>query len=253
METYIFNPLASGSDARYLSGSLEASSGILVEYWPVEISNYKLSIYSKVNVKSGDSLYFNLNNDTRIELRVDRVINLKVARIPLIKMTLVTKEQQLEACMQHISELKGWTINTLKEENHRVSSDHLALRAARINSASTITVKAKTFGTPNYFSLTTKNVSKSGMLIENFSKLDTVPFGVNTIIEIKIDPAEEKLKQSVTCLAKVIRRETTQRQDQHSSEFGIKLIEMTPEQVDTWAEFVETQERQLFDQGALVA
>src|SRR5690606_15066634 len=70
-------------------------------------------------------------------------------------------------------------------------------------------VESKTIGTDANYKLSTVDVSRSGLLL-SWDKDFRIPFNVNTILEMTIDPDSKCLGGPVSCLGKVVRRERTE-------------------------------------------
>jgi hypothetical protein len=111
-----------------------------------------------------------------------------------------------------------------------VRPNKLAVRAPRVSID--LVVESKTLGTSAAYSMSTEDVSRSGLLLvwERESKM---PFIVNTLIEMTIDPKGSCLSKPVTCLGKVVRKDAQDGSSQ-STRFGIQIVQMDPGDIQNW-------------------
>jgi hypothetical protein len=111
-----------------------------------------------------------------------------------------------------------------------VRPNKLAVRAPRV--AIDLVVESKTLGTSAAYSMSTEDVSRSGLLLvwERESKM---PFIVNTLIEMTIDPEGSCLSRPVTCLGKVVRRDA-QNGSSQTTRFGIQIVQMDSSDIQNW-------------------
>jgi hypothetical protein len=115
--------------------------------------------------------------------------------------------------------------------NRQFRGDPQWLRAPRLNLD--LEVKSKTIGTNTNYSLFTEDVSRSGILLV-WERDSRVPFIVNTLIEMTIDPSCTCLGQPVTCLGKVVRREATGAANGHGTRLGIQIVQIDSSDQHTW-------------------
>jgi len=111
-----------------------------------------------------------------------------------------------------------------------VRPNKLAVRAPRVSID--LVVESKTLGTSAAYSMSTEDVSRSGLLLvwERESKM---PFIVNTLIEMTIDPTGSCLSKPLTCLGKVVRRDAKDGSGQ-ATRFGIQIVQMDPSDAQNW-------------------
>ena len=119
--------------------------------------------------------------------------------------------------------------------------------------ADDIRLELKTFGSSTVCELEAINISITGLLTCAFS--DTLPFKTSTIIELTIDPRQEKLPISIDCFAKIAR---TERIAFHSEDknhdhdiilFGIHFTDMETAQFNIWDRYVGEVESKALAQG----
>jgi hypothetical protein len=121
------------------------------------------------------------------------------------------------------------------------------IRTRRYQVDTGILVESKTIGTDISYRLTTKNVSRSGMLL-SWQKAFSLPFMVNTIIELKIDAKSAVLSEPVSCLGKVVRRV-----DQDGVHFGVQIIQMENDDLVAWEHCIALIEKRLTQLDQAVA
>ena len=118
------------------------------------------------------------------------------------------------------------------------------VRAPRYVPDRDLMVESKTIGSDISYKLTTENVSRSGMLL-SWQRSVQVPFLVNTIVEMRIDPRGEFLSMPVNCLGKVVRRD-----DESGVRFGVQIIQIDNDDMVAWENclaIIEKRSSQLFD------
>ena len=111
------------------------------------------------------------------------------------------------------------------------------VRAPRVALEESIVVESKTLGTNVSYRLTTHNVSKSGLLL-HWSNDSRLPFIINTLIEMTIDPGAVVLKQPVNCLGKIVRKEGSV-----PTEFGVRIVQIDNSDLEAWESCVSVLER----------
>lgn len=106
-----------------------------------------------------------------------------------------------------------------------------------------LTVESKTLGSKVPYSLNTVNISKTGLLLgkEEGAK---VPFIVNTLLELTIDPTCSFLAEPVSCLAKVVRLETIDEMGKIvNGKFGVQIIQLENDDAVTWESCLSNLEK----------
>src|SRR5690606_16849314 len=121
-------------------------------------------------------------------------------------------------------------------------ASRMEFRSTRFEVKPTIPVHAKTFGAIGEYTLYTVNVSKSGLLVATEAD-SPVPFIVNTLLEITIDPSAQRLAQPILCLAKVVRHKRTVQGNRRIQFFGVHFIEFNGQAQLAWQRTLEELER----------
>lgn len=81
---------------------------------------------------------------------------------------------------------------------------NMRVRAPRV--PMDLEVESRTIGTSAAYRFSTVDVSRSGLLLQ-WDREAKMPFIINTLLEITIDPTASCLEKPVLCLGKVVRRE----------------------------------------------
>jgi len=108
--------------------------------------------------------------------------------------------------------------------------DQTRVRAPRV--AYDLEVSSKTIGTSADYSFSTEDVSRSGLLLL-WEKDGRMPFIVNTLIEMTIDPSARCLDKPVLCLGKVVRREHVE-SDSTTTRLGIQIVQWDHHDQNLW-------------------
>ena len=93
-----------------------------------------------------------------------------------------------------------------------------------------VLVDSNTLGVPQGYRLPVENLSLSGLLLTRGSYRH-VPYQINTLIELAIDPEGGLLDRPIHCLGKVVRLTT---ESGHRREFGIQIIHMDSKDQTVW-------------------
>ena len=138
--------------------------------------------------------------------------------------------------------------------NHRASrSPESRVRAPRFDSKSgDLLVESKTIGTDVAFKMMTGNFSRSGLLLE-WQHQSQMPFIVNTILEMRIDPMGSVLDTPVLCLGKVVRRREVEKNQRGSmgAQIGVQIIQMDTDDLTLWEKCLAAVEKRLMVAAAL--
>ncbi len=93
-------------------------------------------------------------------------------------------------------------------------------------------VTSKTIGTSAAYHFYTEDISRSGLLLVHEYGA-RMPFIVNTLIEMTIDPQGSCLDKPVSCLGKVVRREADG-EDGSQERLGIQIVQIDHSDLSTW-------------------
>lgn len=95
-------------------------------------------------------------------------------------------------------------------------------------------VESRTIGTDASYSLITEDISRSGLLLV-WDRDVKMPFIVNTLIEMTIDPTGNCLDKPVSCLGKVVRREAEAEDGKgHQTRLGIQIVQIDNGDLKAW-------------------
>ncbi len=113
-----------------------------------------------------------------------------------------------------------------------VRPNKLRVRAPRV--PIDLEVRSKTIGTSNDYSFFTEDISRSGLLLL-WEKDVKMPFIVNTLLELTIDPTSACLEKPVSCLGKVVRRDCTSPDGKgHGTRLGIQIVQIDNSDLVAW-------------------
>ena len=111
------------------------------------------------------------------------------------------------------------------------------VRAKRIDLKRAVRIEAKTLGTRIEYHLAMANFSRSGLYMTSV-RPQHIPYQINTLIELTVDPAGEVLEHPVRCLGKVVRAPQGE-----GPQFGVQLIMMESRDEAEWAKAIVALER----------
>lgn len=104
-------------------------------------------------------------------------------------------------------------------------------------------INASTFGTNKKYKLVTINLSHTGFLVASF---EYVPFAMNTLLELEIDPNGDILSHPINCIGKVVRMvkgesaglkeyiESFAEHEELKSIFGVQISEISQDDRVEW-------------------
>ena len=108
------------------------------------------------------------------------------------------------------------------------------VRAKRI-ATPMLHVESRTLGSPMTYNLAMQNASRTGLLLE-VGGHQNVPFQVNTIVELTLDPGKDVLASPVVCLAKIVR---ILRQRDSENRFGVHILQMESKDALNWEKVIK--------------
>jgi hypothetical protein len=113
-----------------------------------------------------------------------------------------------------------------------VRPSKLRVRAPRV--PIDLEVESRTIGTSAAYSLYTEDISRSGLLLI-WDREVKMPFIVNTLLELTIDPRGSCLDKPVSCLGKVVRREASSADGKgHQTRLGIQIVQIDNTDLSAW-------------------
>ena len=108
----------------------------------------------------------------------------------------------------------------------------LTVRAPRV--PLDLKVHSRTIGSNVAYSLSTADVSRSGLLLV-WQHDEKVPFIVNILFELTIDPFGRCLEKPVSCLGKVVRREVdSATQGESGTKLGVQIVQIDKSDQHVW-------------------
>ena len=112
------------------------------------------------------------------------------------------------------------------------------IRARRIDTKKQLVVESKTIGTQMVYNLPMDNVSRSGLLL-NMGRNRKVPFLVNTLLELTVDPQGAVFERPVICVGKIVRM---QRDDDMKTQFGVQIVQIETKDGAMWDKVMDQLE-----------
>ena len=103
----------------------------------------------------------------------------------------------------------------------------------------TLLVMSRTLGAPVEYELRSANISKSGILMENKSG-KRVPFNVNTLLEMTIDPEGHWLQRPIQCVGKVVRLASA---ESGTTQYGVKIVQIDGSENTVWEDCFQLLEK----------
>jgi hypothetical protein len=115
-----------------------------------------------------------------------------------------------------------------------VRPSKLRVRAPRV--PIDLKVNSKTIGTNASYQFYTEDISRSGLLLV-WDRGTFMPFNVNTLLEMTIDPGGNYLGKPLTCLGKVVRREIDKGDVETtpgSTRLGVQIVQIDKSDLNAW-------------------
>ena len=123
-----------------------------------------------------------------------------------------------------------------KQSFHKDNVHNIAVPRMNRYKDANLSIKIKTFGTPNHIVCSVVNSSISGLLIHSAEK--TLPFQVKTLTEIEVLTSDnEKIGEDIHFLGRVVRIEDS-KGDGKKKCFGIQIIDIEEHDYNIWKEHV---------------
>jgi len=111
-----------------------------------------------------------------------------------------------------------------------VRANNLRVRAPRV--PIDLQVESRTIGTSAAYQLYTEDISRSGLLLV-WNREVKMPFNVNTLLELTIDPKGSCLDRPVSCLGKVVRRDIDNGIEK-ITRLGIQIVQIDNTDLNAW-------------------
>ena len=102
-----------------------------------------------------------------------------------------------------------------------------------------IKVDSRTLGTSINYHLSTADLSRTGMKL-TMGNYKQVPFGINTLLEMTIDPSAEIFAAPVHCLGKIVRKE---KGGNKTDEYGVQIVQLDGQDAADWDVCISALER----------
>lgn len=123
-----------------------------------------------------------------------------------------------------------------------VRPNNMRVRAPRV--PMDLEVESRTIGTSAAYCFSTIDISRSGLLLA-WERETRMPFIVNTLLELTIDPKSAHLQKPVSCLGKVVRRESESENGKgNQARIGIQIVQIDNGDLQQWEGCLVELERQ---------
>ncbi len=207
-----------------------------IDYALYEICHHNIGIITSVELKIGNGVVIERTDGQHIHV----VVHAEVPKENLpdgyqrYRLISVDPDTDFETLIPELSQ-RSFLLNS-KQLYH--------VRFARFKTEIPTRVDARTFGSPEVYSLKTINVSKSGFLLASPPGF-RVPFNESTLLELTVHVEDE---EPISFLGKVIRCEFDF--EKKMKRFGINICDITNEARERYDNFIEDVEhrknRQIF-------
>jgi hypothetical protein len=105
------------------------------------------------------------------------------------------------------------------------------VRAKRVGAD--LTAETRTIGVPLAFKVIMENVSRTGFLLSPAAN-DRMPYQINTLIEMTVDPGAAKLERPIFLLGRIVR--TVQADD--LKQFGVHIVQIDSKDYSSWEKYI---------------
>lgn len=121
-------------------------------------------------------------------------------------------------------------------------SSESKVRAKRLKVDESLTAETRTIGTPIAYLMRLENVSETGFLLSG-SLNGRIPYRVNTLIELTLDPNASVIAHPIHLLGRVVRANSVDEQGQ--KQFGVQIVQMDSKDQASWETFVSNLDEPL--------
>lgn len=207
-----------------------------IDYALYELCHHNIGVITAVELKVGTQVMI----ERSANLIIPMIVHAEVPKENLpegynrYRLISVDPDTDFETLIPELSQ-RSFAINN-KQTYH--------VRFARFKTEIPTRVDARTFGSPEVYTLKTINVSKSGFLLASPPGF-RVPFNESTLLELTVHVEDE---EPIRFLGKVIRCEFDF--EKKMKRFGVSICEITNESRERYDSFIEDVEhrknRQIF-------
>ena len=215
---------------------LDGNRGVKVVCTPLDVSRIGLAIMTQQEIPKGETLFFETNSETvplKIMFTCQNPHNPDEFRYGLMS---ERNDFDLETvfrkagCIEINSNYRTLNLSKKATENLKVEEMFApALRATRFKPDQLLRVDAKTFGSRDFYQLAIEDLSLSGIHL-SVQNQEKVPFVLNTILELVIDPKKSLLEEPIAVSVKVVHRFD---REGHVN-LKTNLIDVDPKELPRW-------------------
>lgn len=120
--------------------------------------------------------------------------------------------------------------------NRPLTAPESKVRAKRLQPQARMTAETRTIGAPLAFVMQLENVSQTGFLLSS-AVHGRVPYQINTLIELTLDPKANVIGRPIHLLGRVVRTNPSDAGGQ--KQFGVQIVQMDSRDHASWEKFVD--------------
>jgi hypothetical protein len=218
-----------------LPGTLVDASGANVPCRTLDVSMMGLGVVSDVEMPMGAEVTLQLDGAAPLKLRIVSAFRL-AAPAPGMRYGLLLEEGDVN--LEQVFRAAGCVEEPPPEVPVRgESGERRAERAPRFAPDQQLHVLVQTFGTRDDYEIVLENLSRSGLLV-TMGHGEELPFRVNTLVDLVIDPHKRAFPKPIKATGKIVRRidgePGSEDARRHVSRLGIAIIEVQPGLEQDW-------------------
>ena len=210
-----------------------------ITYKPLDISRKTFRILTSASLRAGEKVSL-VNGGSSIDFQV--VVGATIAsKTALSWYTLSANDERVD--IEALAQKSAVARLNSGEKLNVGAAGGWNVRSSRFADGPSLPIEARALGTVRVHTLSTRDISRTGMLIAPAGN-SLVPFRVNTTLEITVDPKCSILTTPAKCLASVMRRGLSDGRsaDQREIILGLNITEMLGEARTAWGQMVDTAE-----------
>ena len=219
-----------------IAGTLTDATGTELVCRTLDVSMMGLGIVSDIEIAMGAELTLALEGHPPIKLRVVSAFRLPGSVTQNMRYGLLLETGNVN--LEQVFRTAGCVEEPPPEVPVRTEGgERRAERAPRFAPDQQLHVLVQTFGTRNAYEIVLENLSRSGLLV-TMGNGDELPFRVNTLVDLVIDPHARAFPKPIKATGKIVRRidgePGSEDARRHVARLGIAIIEVQPGMEDDW-------------------
>jgi hypothetical protein len=229
-----------------MPGKIVDAAGDDVSCRTLDVSMMGLGIVSETDFPVGTELSLQLDGGPSVKLRVVSAFRRRDTATPAKRYGLLVEEGNVN--LETVFRDAGCVEEPTPEVTERRPE-----RAPRFAPDQALHVLVQTFGTRNSYDIVLENLSRSGLLV-TMGRDEDLPFRVNTLVDLVIDPHRQAFPKPILATGKIVRRidgePGSEDARQHVSRLGIAIIEVQPGLEEDWRRALDSLASEPVDEGA---